>query len=304
MSMSGSKRQRQLAREKYERQQARRSARVDKRRRNQRIIAVVVVVGLVFGGIGWALLATRSDDVPASVEPSASASASSSATASASPSAAASASPSAAASASPSTAASASPATSDPAAAEPAILDCTAPGTARPNDMTFASAPADGTAASLTLSTNCGDIVIALDPAAKATVASEVFLAQQGFYDNTTCHRLTTSGIFVLQCGDPAGDGTGGPGYTVPDENLPAEGDSNYPAGTVAMANAGPGTSGSQFFIVYDDTTLPAGYSVWGHVTEGLDMVKEVASVGVDGGAADGAPRQPVFIESATVQQN
>jgi peptidyl-prolyl cis-trans isomerase B (cyclophilin B) len=170
--------------------------------------------------------------------------------------------------------------------------------------MTFASAPADGTGGTLTLSTNCGDIVVALDPAAPATVASAVFLAQQGFYDSTQCHRLTTAGIFVLQCGDPAGDGTGGPGYTVPDENLPAAGTANYPAGTVAMANAGPGTGGSQFFIVYDDTTLPGDYTIWGKVTSGLDIVKEVASVGTSDGSGDGSPRQPVFIESATVQPN
>jgi peptidyl-prolyl cis-trans isomerase B (cyclophilin B) len=304
--MSGSKRQRKLAREKYERQQARRGHRVDRRRRNQRIIAVVVMVGLVFGGVAWAVLATRSDDIPAALQPTASASASVSASAAASPSAPASPSPAPSASTTPadSSPASASAAVSDPAAGESGVLDCTAPGTPRANDMTFASAPADGTGTSITLATNCGDIVIALDPAAPTTVASEVFLAKQGFYDGTTCHRLTTSGIFVLQCGDPAGDGTGGPGYTVPDENLPAEGAANYPAGTVAMANAGPGTSGSQFFIVYDDTTLPAGYSVWGHVTQGLDLVKEVASVGVDGGGADGTPMQPVFIESATVQQN
>ena len=94
---------------------------------------------------------------------------------------------------------------------------------------------------------------------------------------------------------------SGGPGYSVPDENLPATEGVNYPAGTVAMANAGPGTAGSQFFIVYDDTTLPPAYTVWGTVTEGLDMVKEIASVGVADGSGDGAPRQPVFIESATV---
>jgi peptidyl-prolyl cis-trans isomerase B (cyclophilin B) len=170
--------------------------------------------------------------------------------------------------------------------------------------MTFASAPADGTGGTLTLSTNCGDIVVALDPAAPATVASAVYLAQQGFYDSTQCHRLTTAGIFVLQCGDPAGDGTGGPGYSVPDENLPAAGTANYPAGTVAMANAGPGTGGSQFFIVYDDTTLPGDYTIWGKVTSGLDIVKEVASVGTSDGSGDGSPRQPVFIESATVQPN
>ena len=109
----------------------------------------------------------------------------------------------------------------------------------------------------------------------------------------------------MLQCGDPKGDGTGGPGDAVPDENLPtdvADGEVTYPAGTVAMANAGPGTSGSQFFIVYKDTVLPAGYTIWGKVTSGLEMVQEIASLGVSGGAAAGTPSHPVFIESATVK--
>ena len=188
------------------------------------------------------------------------------------------------------------------ATTEPAVLGCAAPGTLRANDKAYASAPPGKIASTITFATNCGDIVIALDPAAPATAASETFLAKDGFYDNTQCHRLTTAGIFVLQCGDPAGDGTGGPGYAVPDENLPAEGAANYPAGTVAMANAGPGTSGSQFFIVYDDTTLPSGYTIWGTVTEGLGIVKEIAAAGVAGGGEDGPPLQPVFIESATVQ--
>jgi peptidyl-prolyl cis-trans isomerase B (cyclophilin B) len=161
--------------------------------------------------------------------------------------------------------------------------------------------PLESTPTTLTLDTNCGEIVIALDSNAQKTVESEAFLADSGFYNNTSCHRLTTEGIFVLQCGDPQGDGTGDPGYSVPDENLPADGEANYPAGTIAMANAGPGTSGSQFFIVYADTTLPGDYTIWGKVTSGLDIVQEVASVGVKGGLADGVPAQPVFINSATV---
>jgi peptidyl-prolyl cis-trans isomerase B (cyclophilin B) len=280
--MAGSKRQRELARAKYERQQARRKVTVGKRKRNQRIIAAVVVVGLVFASVAWAVLNSRSS-VPVA-DPAVT------------PTPAASASPAA------STAASASAAASDPAASESGLLNCTPPGTPRPDNATFSAAPTTGTGSSITLATNCGDIVIALDPKAPKTVASEVFLTSKGFYDNTECHRLTTAGIFVLQCGDPKGDGTGGPGYSVPDENLPAAGTANYPAGTIAMANAGPGTSGSQFFIVYDDTTLPGDYTIWGQVTSGLDIVKEVASVGVTGGAQDGAPSQPVFIESATVQ--
>ena len=288
--MSGSKRQRDLARAKYERQQARRTASVGRRRRNQRIVAAVVVVALVIGSVAWVAIAYSSSDDTAVALPPASPAAS--ASAEASPAASAAASPTASAAA------------SDPAIGEPAVLDCTAPGTPRANDLTYASPTTDATGTSITFTTNCGDIVVALDPAAPLTVASEVFLANEGFYDATQCHRLTTEGIFVLQCGDPAGDGTGGPGYAVADENLPADGEANYPAGTVAMANAGPGTSGSQFFIVYDDTTLPGDYTIWGTVTSGLDIVQEIASVGVADGGADGAPRQPVFIESATVQSN
>jgi len=170
--------------------------------------------------------------------------------------------------------------------------------------MSYAQAPATAglTSATITLETNCGSIAIETLPAeAPATVASEVFLAKEGFYDLTACHRLTTEGIYVLQCGDPRGDGTGGPGYSVPDENLPAEGTSNYPAGTVAMANAGPGTAGSQFFIVYQDTTLPSGYTIWGKVVDGLEIVTGVAAAGVEGGGTDGPPAQPVFITKAIV---
>lgn len=286
--MSGSKRQRELARAKYERQQARRGVRADKRKRNQRIVAIVVVVALVLASAAWATWAFVGDDEPVAQPPAASA------TPAASPSAA----PSASAPAS----AGSSAAASEPIE-EPAVLDCSAPGTPRPDTVSYDAAPsAETTAASITFATNCGDIVVALDPAAPSTVASEAFLASEGFYDSTQCHRLTTDGIFVLQCGDPAGNGTGGPGYTVPDENLPADGEANYPAGTVAMANAGPGTAGSQFFIVYQDTTLPGDYTIWGTVTSGLDIVQEIASVGTETGTADGAPRQPVFIESATVQ--
>ncbi len=300
--MSGNKRQRELARAKYERQQARRATRGSRRQRNQRIVAVLVVVALVVGSVAWVVIANTSNDSTPAANPTPSMGASELASliASAQASVEATLEPSADATTEPSV--EASPGASDEPIAEPAVLNCTAPGTPRANDRSYPEAPTGETATSLTLTTNCGDIVIALDPAAPATVGSAAFLAKDGFYDSTQCHRLTTAGIFVLQCGDPAGDGTGGPGYTVPDENLPAEGEANYPAGTVAMANAGPGTSGSQFFIVYDDTTLPSGYTIWGTVTEGLDIVKEIASVGVADGSGDGSPRQPVFIESATVQ--
>lgn len=163
----------------------------------------------------------------------------------------------------------------------------------------FPPVPAD---ANMTLNTNLGTIVIAMDPDAPITDASMASLANDGYFDGTSCHRLTTQGIFVLQCGDPTGTGTGTPGYQIPDENLPQTEPNNYPAGTVAMANAGPNTNGSQFFIVYADTTLPPAYTVWGEVTEGLGIVEQVAAAGVQGGGVDGTPAQPLTIETATVQ--
>jgi peptidyl-prolyl cis-trans isomerase B (cyclophilin B) len=186
-------------------------------------------------------------------------------------------------------------------------LKCTGSTTTTTTPLSFKVAPkpdpsiAEGT--QIVLDTNCGPIVISTqNKLAPATVASEVFLAKQGYYDKTPCHRLTTAGIFVLQCGDPTGIGSGGPGYTVPDENLPTAAGVNYPAGTVAMANAGPGTSGSQFFLVYQDTILPPNYTIWGTVTSGLDLVQAIAATGDAGGTGDGAPTQPVVIEQATVR--
>ncbi|MGG7510100.1 peptidylprolyl isomerase [Plantibacter sp. YIM 135249] len=139
-------------------------------------------------------------------------------------------------------------------------------------------------------------------------VSSFIALAKSGFYDGVTCHRLTTSGIYVLQCGDPKGDGTGGPGYNYgPVENAPA-GDV-YPAGTIAMARQGGNgySNGSQFFIVYQDSTIPSdaagGYTILGNVTDGLDqLISGVTSAGVSGGGGDGAPSVPAKITSVTVQ--
>lgn len=156
--------------------------------------------------------------------------------------------------------------------------------------------------ASITFTTNQGEIVIETTPAlAPLTVNAIAALAQKNYFDNTICHRLTTEGIFVLQCGDPTGTGTGGPGFNIPDENLPQPTENNYPAGTVAMANAGPGTSGSQFFLVYQDTTLGPDYTIWGSITSGLDILQTIASAGVVDGGADGAPLSGVTIESTKV---
>ena len=156
--------------------------------------------------------------------------------------------------------------------------------------------------ASITFTTNQGEIVIETTPSlAPLTVNAIAALAQKNYFDNTICHRLTTEGIFVLQCGDPTGTGTGGPGFNIPDENLPQPTENNYPAGTVAMANAGPGTSGSQFFLVYQDTTLGPDYTIWGSITSGLDILQTIASAGVVDGGADGAPLTGVTIESTKV---
>lgn len=144
--------------------------------------------------------------------------------------------------------------------------------------------------------------------AAPQAVSNFVSLNEQSYFDGTGCHRLTTEGLFVLQCGDPEGTGSGGPGYSWgPIENAPEDG--VYPAGTIAMARVGndANSMGSQFFIVYEDTQLPAdsagGYTVMGQVTSGLeDLKSEIVSAGVAGGAADGAPVAPATITGITLQ--
>ena len=270
--MASNERERQLAREKYERQQERRALSSKRRARRQKIIATAVVLVLVSGSLVFVVLSQTNKSEPVDA-----------------------AAPTALASA------------TAIASAAPTALTCNPAVAARPDNLTWATAPAasplSSKPAKITLTTNCGDIVIeTLPDQAPLTVASEIFLVEQGFYDSVACHRLTTAGIFVLQCGDPKGDGTGGPGYQVPDENLPGEGAANYPAGSVAMANAGPGTSGSQFFLVYEDTTLPSGYTIWGTVTSGLELLRGVAAAGVTGGGSDGTPSRSITIETATAQ--
>ncbi len=133
----------------------------------------------------------------------------------------------------------------------------------------------------------------------KAPCASNsmVSLASQNFFDGTPCHRLTSEGIFVLQCGDPTGTGSGGPGYQFAEENL--EG-ATYPRGTVAMAkSSAPGSSGSQFFLVYKDSELPPEYTPVGTITAGLDVLEKVAAGGSDP-AGDGKPKVPVTIQTLT----
>lgn len=170
--------------------------------------------------------------------------------------------------------------------------------------------PTDPAQVSASMSTDRGDIGLQLaNGMSPCTVNSFASLAQQGFFDDTPCHRLTTSPqLGVLQCGDPSGSGTGGPGYRFVNEyptnqyrlSDPAlRSPVVYPRGTLAMANAGPGTNGSQFFLVYADSLLPPTYTVFGTVDEtGLATVDKIAAGGVAGGGDDGEPATPVTVTS------
>ena len=173
--------------------------------------------------------------------------------------------------------------------------------------------PAKTIPATITLTTNCGVIkATLLTKLAPQTSTNISTLANAKYYNGTICHRLTTQGLYVLQCGDPTAQGGGSPGGWVgyKEENLPKAGPKNYPAGTLAMANGGPGTNGSQFFLVYADTELGPDYTIFGRITQGLDILKKIAEVGAykvqsDGQAyyaPDGFPIQLVAIESASAK--
>jgi len=147
-----------------------------------------------------------------------------------------------------------------------------------------------------TLITTQGAITFrALTDKAPCTTYSFRFLAERFYYNLTHCHRLVTQRIFVLQCGDPTGTGSGGPGYSFNDENLAG---ATYPAGTVAMANAGPNTNGSQFFFTTADTTLRPDYTPFGVITRGMDVLAKIAAAGEDdqNGPGDGYPNSYVNI--------
>ena len=158
------------------------------------------------------------------------------------------------------------------------------------------------------LKLNSGLVSFELDGKnAPQAVSNFISLVRSGFYNGVTCHRLTTSGIFVLQCGDPKGDGSGGPGYNFgPIENAPAS--NVYQTGMLAMARVGGNGSsmGSQFFIVYKDSPIPAdaagGYTVFGKITGGLGVVQAIAAVGTDGAGGDGKPKTPVTMSALNVK--
>lgn len=189
-----------------------------------------------------------------------------------------------------------------PASPEPAAKQVKPPRTGK--------VPTDPAQVSASMVTNQGRLGLMLaNNESPCTVNSFASLAGQKYFDNTKCHRLTTSpDLGVLQCGDPKGDGTGGPGYQFANEyptdqyppNDPkAQQPVLYPRGTLAMANAGPGTNGSQFFMVYKDSQLPPQYTVFGTIqADGLATLDKIAKAGVAGGGEDGAPASEVTITS------
>ncbi len=189
-----------------------------------------------------------------------------------------------------------------PASAEEASKPVKAPRTGK--------VPTEPAQVSASMATNQGNIGLQLDNAkSPCTVNSFASLAQQGYFDDTPCHRLTTSdSLAVLQCGDPTGVGTGGPGYQFAneypsDQYQPDDPKLNepviYPRGTLAMANAGPGTNGSQFFLVFKDSQLPPNYTVFGTIDEtGLATLDKIAGGGTADGGPDGAPKMDVNVKS------
>jgi peptidyl-prolyl cis-trans isomerase B (cyclophilin B) len=278
-------RQRALERARYERVQAKMQKKHREAKRKQRIAIVSSVAAIaVIAAVVLSVVATSGSS--SSKTPAASS------TGSAAPSASASATSSAAA----------NPLKYE-ASGTSAVKGITIP--------TFDAATAEKTY-TVTLTTNRGNIVLSLDgKAAPYTVDSFVYLASKGYFNNSKCHRLVwSSGLYMLQCGDPTGTGQGGPGYTIPDENLASLGAANssgtvtYKAGTIAMANTGqPHTGGSQFFLVGENTTaLNPAYTPFGTITQGLNILQSIGAAGAEAADSNGttAPKDATTIEKVT----
>jgi peptidyl-prolyl cis-trans isomerase B (cyclophilin B) len=161
-------------------------------------------------------------------------------------------------------------------------------------------APDAEPATSVVLTINGAEVPVELNQDAPCAATSFTSLAAQGYYDDAPCSRVSDPAQVpygIVQCGDPTGTGTGGPGYSFADE---LTGDETYPKGSVAMANAGPDTNGSQFFLNFADSQFPPGYTVLGTMSaEGVEALEKVAAVGAEGGTGDGTPAKPIVIESA-----
>ena len=272
--MSTNQQRREAAKRKLERQQKRRAEQAQRRKRTTMLVSVVVIVAVV---AVIAVLSVNSQGKPAAAQTAAA----------------------------PAATAPTGPCTFPATPSEPASKPVSAPTDANPPKM--------GTAI-VTVTTNRGVVPLTLDRAeAPCTVENFLSLTKAGFFNNTPCHRLTTAdSLKVLQCGDPTGSGSGGPGYTIPDEppaHLKAgpQGSSIYPAGSIAMANTGaPNSGGSQFFLVYADSMLPPNYTVFGRIAPaGVQVLQKIAAGGEDdsGGPGDGKPKLATTIQSATTAQ-
>jgi peptidyl-prolyl cis-trans isomerase B (cyclophilin B) len=186
-----------------------------------------------------------------------------------------------------------------PKAAGGATCDWKKSGTAsKKATVPSTTSPAKKGTVDVAVQTSQGAMTFTLDrAAAPCTVESFVSLAEQKYFDSTPCHRLTSGTLAVLQCGDPTGSGSGGPGYSFADE---LTGKEKYTKGVLAMANSGADTNGSQFFIVYKDSQLGPKYTVFGTVSKGLDVVQKVAAKGSTP-ANDGKPKLPITLTKLTV---
>lgn len=299
--MAGSKeRERRRARERFEQQRSVHRERQRKNRKRAGIgLAVLCVLGLVAGVT--TVLVSGGGTATAAKKPAAKVSAT--------------ASPSASATASASAAAVTEPAThcSYTSASAGSVVKSSMP-TASPDYKAAYTA---------SINTNLGPIKIDLaNSKATCTVNSFAHLASDDFWNNSQCHRLSTSGgLYMLQCGDPTAKasqklscstatlGTGGPGYDFASENLPTAGSSGsvtYKAGTVAMANGGGATNGSQFFLVFKNTTLGPDYTPFGTITSGLDILQNVAKAGTSctyAGAGGGVPKEKVIIDNVSINK-
>jgi peptidyl-prolyl cis-trans isomerase B (cyclophilin B) len=269
------KQRRDAARRKLERQLQARHERARRRRRANLITSIVGAIVVVGAIVAIVVLNTGDDNKPVATDSSS-------------------------ASDSPATESSSAASAADPYPCKFAKSGTAAKANTPPTNL---EPPKTGTVA-VAVKTNRGNMTFTLNRAGgPCAVESTLSLITQKYYDNTSCHRLVTSGIFVLQCGDPTGKGTGGPGYTVNDEYTGKE---TYGAGVIAMANTGAADStGGQFFIMYKDSTASLGktYTVIGKVTSGLDVVTKEAAAGVGTGGSsttDGPPKLPITITSMT----
>ncbi|MEH1102333.1 peptidylprolyl isomerase [Micromonospora sp. CPCC 205561] len=263
-------RQRAAARARLEKEMAERGARARKRRQTQAIVGAASVLVLVVAGTVWLVTSLGGDDETD---------------------------------------------TAGPAAGNVQCAWNEVPADQRSKQIKDVGLPpaqqANKGTQTMTIDTNLGPITATVDRSlVPCTAGSFTHLAEKNFFDNSKCHRLVTEGIKVLQCGDPSAsgtgwrqtDGTGGPSYRLAEENLPTDKRPPYPEGVIAMANSGqPGSTGSQFFIVYGDSPLDPNYTVVGTVTGGMDIVKQVAAAGDDKAfakqAGGGHPKKEVTIK-------